>query len=590
MCTGRIAFLGMVTAAVLGGCSASDDQPPAPGATEQAIYGGVADTVNTSVMALITVAGSGCSGTTIAVKPPFGYLLTAAHCVVAVDGMGRVITPLRPTPPADLLVVPGADALAGVNASSFYPVQEARIHTGYDGSVATPNDIAIVRYLGATATTPVMAAITAAEDDLAVGMTLTYVGYGLTQTDPMNTRRFRVDDTISALSASSVTHNKADGTGICSGDSGGPAIRTLAAGKRVAAVSSYGAGASCATGTGVSVRVSAHASFIQQYLALAPPAVTCNDCRSLAGTTFGGCATQSRNCADGTACGNFLTCANACAATDNACVQRCTTQYAQGAVDYTKFNDCACMDCSTECAGQPACDVPACGLEFADAACNSCNETNCCNETAACANDVDCRTCGTAQTQPASCNTNTLYRAFRTCNLERCGQACGAACGFNNPGACGECLNGSCCAQARTCALDSACNTCAAGTGTPQSCAQIPAYVALFNCLGACAGDPCGIGAGTGGTSGSGGAATGGSSGTGASAGQLGSAGAAATGGTAAPATDAGAGSFGFDNDRGKDSGGCGCRTPRGSGDRLAPALALLVLGIGFARRRGSRA
>src|SRR5688572_13767230 len=248
MCRRAIVLLGIVTAALLGGCSASDASPPAPGESEQGIYGGVADTQNTAVMALVNVAGNACSATTIAVRPPFGYLLTAAHCVVAVDGNGRVITPLRPTPPADLLVVPGADWLAGANASSFYPVQEARIQTGYDGSVTSPNDIAIVRYLGATAATPVLSAMTAAEDDLAVGTTLTYVGYGLTPTDPMNTRRFRVDDTVSALNASSVTHSKTDGTGICSGDSGGPAIRTLAAGRRVAAVSSYGTGATCATG------------------------------------------------------------------------------------------------------------------------------------------------------------------------------------------------------------------------------------------------------------------------------------------------------------------------------------------------------
>ena len=200
------------------------------------------------------------------------------------------------------------------------------------------------------------------------------------------------------------------------------------------------------------------------------------------------------------------------------------TQNAQGVLDYTKLVDCSCSDCATACASEPACDVPACGLEFADVACNTCNETNCCNETTACANDTNCRTCGTATTQPASCATDALYRAFRTCNLERCGAACGAACGFNNPGACGECLSGSCCAVARTCALDSACNSCATGSGTAQSCNMIPAYVALFDCLGACPGDPCGT-AGTGGTSGaggSGGAAAGGSAGAGASAGQTG--------------------------------------------------------------------
>jgi MYXO-CTERM domain-containing protein len=589
----KFAVVGVILAAgSLGACSASDPAPP-HGESEQGIYGGVADTQNTAVMALVNVAGTACSGTTIAVKPPYGYLLTAAHCVVAVDAQGRVITPLQPTAADDLLVVPGADWLADANASTYYPVQEARYHASYNGVVSSPNDIAIVRYIGATASTPVIPAMTAAEDDLAVGTALTFVGYGVTQTDPMNTRRFRVDDTIASLTAAAVTHNKADGTGFCSGDSGGPAIRTLAAGKRVAAVSSYSTGANCATGTGTSVRVSAQASFIQQYLTPAPPAVSCVKCRELSGTTFGGCTTESRSCASGTPCASFLTCATACATTDTACLQRCNTQFAQGAADYSRFNDCACMDCSTECAGQPACDAPACGLEFADAACNACNEMNCCAETTACANDAACRTCGTSSTPAASCDTNTLLRAFRTCNLERCGQACGAACGFNNPGACGQCLNGSCCAQARTCALDSACNSCATGSGTPQSCGQNPGYVALFNCLGACAGDPCGAGAGTGGTSGTGGTA-GGSAGAGASAGDMGGGG--VTGGTGAASgtgasagaagTGASAGTLGANDRKGKDSGGCGCRMPRGDGDRTTAVLALLALGIGFARRR----
>ncbi len=414
----------------------------------------------------------------------------------------------------------------------------------------------------------------------------------------MNTRRFRVDDAISALTASSVTHNKSDGTGVCSGDSGGPAIRVLAAGNAWPPSRLTAPAPRARPAPASSVRVSAHASFIQQFLGMTPPAVTCGDCRGLSATTFGGCAAESLKCVTGSPCGNFLTCANAC--TDDACLQRCATQYAQGAFDYTKLNGCACKDCATECAGQPSCDVPACGLEFTDVPCNTCNETNCCNETTACANDFNCFTCATASTEPASCATNALYRASRTCTLERCGAACGSACGFNNPGVCGQCLTGSCCAVARTCALDGACNRCATGTGTPQTCANIPAYVALFDCLGACPGNPCGVGGGTGDRrhwwhGWQGGAATGGSAGAGASAGEQGSGGEVSTGGTGAAsgaggeqparrAAQARAQPIGRRWEG--DSGGCGCRTPRGTGDRWAPALALLALALGSVRRR----
>ena len=65
MWTRQIGILGIFLAA---GCSASDEVPAPAGQSEQAIYGGVADTQNPAVMALVNVAGGACSGTTIAVN------------------------------------------------------------------------------------------------------------------------------------------------------------------------------------------------------------------------------------------------------------------------------------------------------------------------------------------------------------------------------------------------------------------------------------------------------------------------------------------------------------------------------------------
>jgi secreted trypsin-like serine protease len=343
----QIGMLGIVLVAG-SGCSAGEREPsPGKGESAQAIAGGVVDTENPSVAALVNFEGGACSGTTIAVNPPYGYLLTAAHCVVGVDAAGQVIRPIRPSLPSDLLVVPGNDWSVSLDASTYHPVHGVRIHPGYDGVTTNPNDVAIVRYLGATATTPVTPAISAAEDDLAAGTLLTYVGYGATPSNSNNSRRFRVDDSISALSASTVVHDNSDGAGTCVGDSGGPGLRTLATGKRVAAITSYGTnGLPCSDGTAVSVRVSAHASFIQQYLTLAPPAVSCSECRSLAASTFGGCSAEARSCAVGTPCDDYLACADACSPADTPCLQRCNDQHPQGSIDYFAYLDCRFIICS----------------------------------------------------------------------------------------------------------------------------------------------------------------------------------------------------------------------------------------------------
>ena len=131
--------------------------------------------------------------------------------------------------------------------------------------------------------------------------------------------------------------------------------------ERVAAANSYSSGMSCSSGYGEAVRVSAHESFIGNYLSTTPAPVTCTTCRTLASTTFGGCSTEALACATGTECGNFLSCADACAPTDSACIQACGTQHARGSFDYRTLYSCSCADCPTECGSDASCDQPACG-------------------------------------------------------------------------------------------------------------------------------------------------------------------------------------------------------------------------------------
>ncbi len=486
----RIVTSAFVASAILAACSSVD--PTDSSRNSQSIFGGAPDTTHPAVMALINQTGGACSGTTIAVNGQFGYLLTAAHCLVAVDGGGNVITPIQPVMESDLLVVPGTDYSSSLPASTFHPVQEYVIHPGYNGNVSNPNDIAVVRYIGADGSTPTIPHLTAAQDDLANGINLLFVGYGQTETNSMNSIRNAVTKTIVNLSASQVTHSRANGTGTCRGDSGGPGIRTTAMGERVASVTSFSSGASCASGFGVSVRTSNHEAFIDTFLAATPPAVDCTLCRTAASTSFGPCTAENAACAPGTACDRFLTCANACAMNDQACVQACATAEPQGQADLATVVQCTCDDCPTECTGVAACTAPACGLEFSDTTCNTCNEAQCCNETTACADDADCRNCATSMMPPATCATNALYQAFRVCGIDNCGTQCGAAaCGFNNPDACGDCIDNQCCSQGNACARDGQCFQCATGSGSQQACSGNQLFSDLFDCLGTCAGNPC---------------------------------------------------------------------------------------------------
>jgi hypothetical protein len=456
------------------------------------------------------------------------------------------------------------------------------MHGSYNPTTLA-NDVAVVRYVGADASTPIIPHMTASEDDLSYGALLTWVGYGQTETNLQNTVRFSVSDTIDYVDSMEIWSDEQDGTGTCKGDSGGPALRATPNGERVAGVSSYGTSASCSANPGysVSMRISTQQSFIDGFLAEPIGPVSCDTCRTLAGSSFGGCTAESTACGAATDCEAFLSCVDACGG-DTACSQSCVTQHSSGYADYLAYFDCACNDCTTECANEPACTAPTCGMAYADPTCNGCVEAQCCSETQACADDTACRVCATSSSPPASCDQDTLYRAFWSCSLGTCGADCGVPCGFSNTGACGDCISQSCCSQGSACAADATCFQCATGSSS-TGCSQSTLLNELFTCLGGCAGDPCGAGGGgtggTGGTAGSG--ATGGSAGAGADA----DAGIGGAGG--AGAVDAGTDAPVYYGS--SSPGGCRCRTVPAAPRESPWWLAALAGALAVAARRRCR-
>ena len=95
-----------------------------------------------------------------------GFALTAAHCV-------QLDTPQY--------VVQGND----YNASSaiVYPVVSYKAHPSYNQQVY---DFGMVKFTGASGSTPIIPAMQASEDTLALGSVVNIIGYGITQNNNQN--------------------------------------------------------------------------------------------------------------------------------------------------------------------------------------------------------------------------------------------------------------------------------------------------------------------------------------------------------------------------------------------------------------------
>jgi MYXO-CTERM domain-containing protein len=435
----------------LAACSA---EPPADLSSQtNEIFGGTADNGDQAVMALIHQMGtsaSACTATTIARNGSSGILLTAGHCVVVTDGMGHIATPLQVAPPRDLYVVPGPNWQTSLNQSLYYGVVDVKAHPSYDGDVNSPFDVALVRYAGTTSASPIIPAITADEDKLTVGSTITLVGFGKTQADAMNSQRFKVDRAIAQLSGQQFLYDQQDMKGACQGDSGGPALVSTPNGVRVAGVTSFG-DPSCIM-LGASVRVSSVSSFIQSFISGAPATLSCGDCTLASVAPGNPCVSLSAACGNlTTSCGKYLDCASAC--TNQSCVQTCANRQPAGAQAYLDMVKCQCGNaCETVCASNTTCQAAGggttnpmmptgpvtpvmptkpptnpngqlCGgVTDARPECASCIKSTCCGEAGACAADPGCASC--LEVPGASCTKNAAYVALTSCE-ETC-TACAA--------------------------------------------------------------------------------------------------------------------------------------------------------------------
>jgi hypothetical protein len=291
-------------------------------------------TVDNTHPAVVAVAGgnSACSATIVHVdaQSGIGHALTAAHC----NGMQVVLQGVDYNDP-----------------DATYPIIDAEDHPNYNQQVY---DFQMVRFNGASGQTPVIPAMSPAEDNLNEGTQIRHVGYGRSGPPPGqdNSVRHQFVSVIDQLDTL-MMYYPFNGGGTCFGDSGGPQL-TLQ-NERVAGVSSFVFGNDCDQGGG-SGRVSAvYDTFIVPYINNAPIGPqSCDGCTQWATTGQGACVGQVEACFQNADCDALLGCFNGCST--SSCYQTCISQHPTGYSIYEQIFTCVCQTaCPAECGSEPFC-------------------------------------------------------------------------------------------------------------------------------------------------------------------------------------------------------------------------------------------
>lgn len=402
----RYSGLAPLLLAVMGCGQAPVDDDGTTAESRSAVIGGTADFVHDAVVGMIGLVGANaaavCSGTMVAADPAtgVGYLVTAAHC------MQDLTKPI---------VFQGADL---ASPKTTYSVLDFRVHPNFDPATGG-YDVAVVRVAGVDASTPIVAPLTTADDQLAVADTVTLVGYGRVtppfEGEDANGLRQSGDvalgDVMPALLRATSNDVRA-----CDGDNGGAFLVAGAAGPRLAGIVTHW-DTTCSYLT-EAVRASAALDGFLDAFVAEPVAQTCDLCLTRAHGAGGACATATEACDGDPTCVALKKCASGCTTAD--CAKACYAESGKSFVMYDEAWDCLCGECRVVCPDTCKPAFPACSETTGLSPYSKCLYDNCCDTTKACWDDSPCWSCASLDVDRSACETRTSYQDFRACAVEHC--------------------------------------------------------------------------------------------------------------------------------------------------------------------------
>jgi secreted trypsin-like serine protease len=278
----RHALAALAALALLGLCLAASATASSSPRAHASVIGGRSAT-NAEFPSLVYLEGESatgrysCSGSVVAPR----VVLTAGHCVEDIAS-GEI------TPAANIAVATGIDNLENIPPGNISRVSQAVVFPGFDPGKLT-GDAGLLVLTAPTSAPPIPLAGAADAGLLAAGTKVTMVGWGLTKPRAREiphqlqqgrttmqsskscrkrTRQYYPDYSPSQqLCTLSVPKLK---SGICSGDSGGPAIAARADGSAVQLGIASSVGPECSTALpNVYTRADKVASWVGQWIAAA---------------------------------------------------------------------------------------------------------------------------------------------------------------------------------------------------------------------------------------------------------------------------------------------------------------------------------